>query len=244
MDQVFDFRECFLTLLRRFKLLLILALVCGILGGLFGFAVKADGFSGDLRDTYTVTSVVSVNLNRQEKDVPLSSIMTTIDGVLQSNYFQTTLMQAGFDKPELESAVAELFPQPETTELDEFKKTVKTSIKGNLILVEVTAHSQQNAQAYSIFSADYIAKEISGMVTTVSMTPKEKQTILQNSAVWTDKLVTTAKFGILGAAGGFGLGILWIFFFNIFSLKIKSADDLKTFGLPVLGIFDQPKGGR
>ena len=70
MDQVFDFREFFLTLLRRFKLLLILALVCGILGGLFGFAVKADGFSGDLRDTYTVTSVVSGNLNRQEKRCP------------------------------------------------------------------------------------------------------------------------------------------------------------------------------
>lgn len=237
MEQVFDFREFVLMLLKKCKLALILLLIFGVLGAAFGY------WRGS-RDSFLSTSSATVALVRESTDpAALTNTMKDISSLATSDYFYSGI------KPALKTALGEerylsLFPKAKEPTLSKLKEIVKFYTSGNLLMVDVTSSNPDLAAQAGAAAMDYALTEVGAANKTVMMQSHGQITVDVNeqngSSEWSEAL----KFGILGMAGGFALGILWIFFADVFSLKVTSANDLRKYKLPVLGELDITEGGR
>ena len=80
MDKVFDLREFILMLFKKFKLVLILAIVFGLLGGAYGYATFPK--SDKIRTSATAT----VSLVDKEQDATsLSSAISMVNSYITSD---------------------------------------------------------------------------------------------------------------------------------------------------------------
>lgn len=225
MEQVFDFREFMLLLLRKCRIPVILALVFGLLGGGFGFLTGGA-------EEYRSTAGVSVSIVASARDTaPLTDTMNSLNAILSDDYFYTSMVDFMREDmtPERFGALLEGKRNPTLSEL---KEVVKISVKGNLVLVTVQSGSSELTDAAADAGIRYAMSRIPQLNANVSVGEADLQTVNVSELEGGGRLNKALRFGILGLGGGIVLGVLWIFFFNVFDLKVRSADDLRKYGLP------------
>lgn len=237
MEQVFDFREFVMMLLKKCKLALLLLVIFGILGGAFGY------WRGS-HDNFLSTSSATVTLTKASLDPSaLTNSMSDINALSSSDYFYAGV------KPDLKEKLGEadylrLFPNGKEPTLSKFKEIVKFYTKGNLFLVDVTSSDTSLASRASTVAMEYALEEIAAANKLVTLESHGQITVDLNEQNGSDEWNEMLKFGILGMVGGLALGILWIFFADVFSLKVKSVNDLRKYNLPILGELEKSEGGR
>lgn len=228
MEQVFDFREFMLMLLRKWKLPIILLVILGILGAGFGF------WRGS-REAFLSTSSAAVTLSRTSLDPSaLTNSMSEINALSSSDYFYNGL------RPDLRDKLGEqvylsLFPKGKEPTLAKFKEIVKFYTKGNLFLVDVTSSDEAVANLASGIAMTYAREEIDNANPNISLADHGQLSVSLNEQNGTSSGSEALKFGLLGMAGGFALGILWVFLADVFSVKVSGPEDLKKYRLPLLG---------
>lgn len=228
MEQVFDFREFMFTLLKKCKLILILAVVFAILGAGFGY-LKSGG------EEYMTTAGASVGLAKVTlESAPLTDTMKNVDAIISDNFFYTGMVNH-IKKSMGNEKFDALLSHVKNPKLSDMKKIVKVYTKGNLILIDSTCEEPELTQDASRAGMEYILERLPKLNEYVNLTKQSEQTVdlrIQEGSSRTSEIL---KFGILGFGGGIVLGILWIFFVAVFDLRVKSAVDLKKYSLPVLG---------
>lgn len=239
MEQVFDFREFVFSLLGRIKLMLILGAVLGVLGA--GCGAYSASSAGGGEETFTATSAAAVNL-KDGGEIPywtLSNIMATIDAVSGSDFvyanFADELIAQGLSQalPAGASSAGEDVPAAD------IKTVVKFYCKGNLLLADATTGDRELSSQASQCAIAYLCRTVPQLLNHVEIVPLDRQTVSLITQPAPSKLRQGLKFGLLGAAGGIVLGILWGFFFDVFDLKVRSERDLQRYGVPVLGVLDE-----
>lgn len=229
MDKVFDLREFILLLLKKGKLFIIFAVVLGFLGGAFGFLNGGD-------ELYICTTSASVNTQNDGMTdaTALTSIMTSVKDTLSSDFFYTGIFQAIFESMTQEQ-VKLLFGNVEQPTVESLKNVIKLYVKGNLVLVDVTGEKQVVEPA-SELARGYVMGRLTQNINNIILEEEGKQVIKQSVQTGDTAKSRTLKFGILGFGGGLVLAALWIFFFDVMSVRVKKAEDLKRYGLPVFSI--------
>lgn len=236
MEQVFDLREFLVNIFKKFKLVLILAILFGIVGGAFGFLKAGD-------NEFTTSSSASVNImNDKATDATaLTSIMTSIKDTIGGDFFYTGILNSirkNVDSTEFN----QLFEGQKQPSIASLKDIIKIYVNGNLVLIDVVTSSEALSVEASSVGRKYIISQLSENINNITIKEQGQQTVnisMQNGNTPKDKAI---KFGILGFGGGAVLAILWIFFVDIMSLKIKSANDLKKYNLPILGEISKDRG--
>lgn len=228
MDQVFDFREFLLWLVKKCKVILLFAVILLILGAAFGW------YKGS-REQYMTTASANVNLSRRTTDsTALTSTMQSIKEYVTDNYFYNGLLDQM--RQELtQERFSNFFRGNKEPKLDDLKKVITVYTRGNLVLIDVISGDKQLSIDASKIGQDYIVKAVSQPYADVVVTVQGQQTVdlrIQNGDTVTADLL---KFGILGFGGGIVLGILFIFFVQIFDLRVKEASDLRHYHIPVFG---------
>ncbi len=234
MEQVFDFREFVFSVLRRIKLMLILGAVLGVLGA--GCGVYSASSAGGGEETFTATSAAAVNL-RDGGEIPywtLSNIMATIDAVSGSDF-----TYANFAEELAAQGLSQVLPKGEDISAADIKTVVKFYCKGNLLLADVTTGDRDLSSQASQCAIAYLSRTVPQLLNHVEIVPLDRQTVSLTTQPAPSKLRQGLKFGLLGAAGGIVLGLLWGFFFDVFDLKVRSERDLQKYGVPVLGVLDE-----
>lgn len=230
MEQVFDFREFTIYLWRRCKVILALALILAIAGGAYGYFVRSREVSDGIKDTYTVTSAVSVNTTSEE--TALASSMSTVDAVLSSDYFFDGLLKFLTSGEYIDCA--KLFNDPATATVADMKSAAKVSIKGNLIFFEVTTEDPALSERVAAAANERIVWVINNNISNLNAEALSRRMTSTNTAVAVSRAKIGLKFAIFGGVAGIGIGVLFYAFFNIFSLRVDTAQDLKKYGVPVL----------
>ena len=228
MEQVFDFREFMLTLLRKCRLIIILAVIFGVLGGIFGFIKGGE-------QQYMTTSGASVNYAKKTLETtPLTDTMKSIDSIIADNFFYTGLVNA-VQSGMTESEYAELMGGKKSLKLDDMKNYVKVYTKGNIVLIDTTSKNRELSAKASHIGIQFVLERIPEYNQNVTMSQQSEQTVNLNEQQGNNRKSGAIKFGILGFGGGIVLAILWTFFAGVFDLRVKCASDLKKYRLPVLG---------
>ena len=228
MEQVFDFREFMLTLLKKCKIIIILAVVFAVLGAGFGY-LKSGG------DKYMTTSGASVGLaKRTLESAPLTDTMKNVDAIISDNFFYTGMVNyikqsMGTDKFD------SLLSHVKNPKLSDMKTIVKVYTKGNLVLVDSICDDPELTKEASHAGIEFILERLPQLNEYVNLTQQAEQTVDLRIQEGSSRKSEILKFGILGFGGGIVLGILWIFFVAVFDLRVKSAADLKKYSLPILG---------
>ncbi len=239
MEQVFDFREFVFSVLDRIKLLLILGAVLGAAGA--GYGVYSASAAGGGEETFTATSAATVNLT-DGGEIPywtLSGIMATVDAVSGSDF-----VYANFADELAAQGLSQVIPAGtpsagEDVSANDIKTVVKFYCKGNLLLADVTTDDRELSSQASQCAIAYLSETVPSLLNHVEIVPQDRQTVNLTTQPAPSKLRQGLKFGLLGAAGGIVLGLLWGFFFDVFDLKVRSEKDLQKYGVPVLGVLDE-----
>lgn len=229
MDEVFDLREFIMYIVRKFKLVIVVALVCAVLGAAFGF------FSAG-KEKFTTTSSAGVNvITKTDSDATaLTSIMTNIKDTVAGDYFYTGVLnsiQKNVDSQEFNR----IFEGNKRPAIADLKKVIKIYVNGNLVLIDVTVTDEALSVEASNAGRTYIMEELSKNINNISVVERGFQTIsasLQTGEIPKTKAI---KFGVLGFGSGIILTVFYIFFVDVMSLKVKSIADLKKYKLPVFG---------
>ncbi|MFZ2538908.1 MAG: hypothetical protein WAX04_08390 [Oscillospiraceae bacterium] len=229
MEQVFDLREFIVNIFKKFKLVIIMAVVFGLLGGIFGFMRVGS-------DKFTTTSAGSVNIvtNRATDATALTSAMTSIKDTVSGDFFYTGVLNSikqNVDGGEFN----QIFGGQKQPSIASLKEIIRIYVNGNLVLIEVTTTNEALSVEASNAGRKYVIEQLGKNINNIEVKEQRQQTVntsLQNGDTPKGKAI---KFGILGFGGGLVLAVLWIFFIDIMSLKVKSADDLKKYNMPILG---------
>lgn len=235
MDQVFDFREFILKLWRKFRLALLLGLIFAILGGAFGYIKYPDG------DLIRTTSTANVTMNDKTKDpTALTNAMLTINPVISNDTFYLGLLQE-LGKTLEQDQLDDLFLGDVTPKIEDMKEVINVYTKGNVVFADVTSTNKTIADVASLSCINYSIKQITMFSDGVTAKLLEQQSVNMTEQNNDSKLKSIMLYTIFGFAGGIVLAILLIFFIDIVDLRVKHLDDLKRFGLPVLGDFTVKK---
>lgn len=228
MEQVFDFREFVLNITKRLKGILIFALILAVLFGGLGY-IKANS------DVYMTTYTATVNMTggNKEADV-LTGTMKNLTAILDSDYFYNNIVNE-IRKNMTSGEFEEIFSTNKELSINDIKDVIVLSIKGNVILIDISSSDKELSKEACEIGINYIVNEVPNMIhnTTVSALGSQTVNLSEQKGESTFKMV--ALFAALGLILGIGLGVIWIFFVDVFDLKLQSADDLRKFGLPVLG---------
>lgn len=238
MEQVFDLREFLIMLVKKARVFIVFALVLGILGALFGFLRKTE-------DVFTVTSSSSVNLSATVTEAAaLTNTMTTVRETITSDFCYNGAYLAIEEAIGTEKCV-KLFGSDAQPSVTALKEVIRFYTSGNLILAEATSTDILIATTVSQVSLDYLNARISENINNIVVTPLHQQTANKTEQEGASPLSNAVKFGLVGFIGGIVLALIWVFFFNVMSVKVNSDDDLKKYPYPILGSVspqpDKPK---
>ena len=238
MEEVFDFREFVLSLLKRIKGILISAIIFGLLGGGYGFLTA--GTVGEGGETFTATCAASVNVDDSGTITQWTpgSVMGYIDALTASDF-----VYAEFGDVLVQNGLGEVVGNTEEPTAADVQLAVKFYTKGNLLLADITTDSEEHSRQASEVALDYLATSFPKLLNHITVTPQGRQTINIVEMPAPSRVKRGLKYGLLGTAGGIVLGFLGSFFFDVFDLKLRSERDLKKFGIPVLGVVPR-KGGK
>lgn len=229
MEEFFDFREFMVNILKKFKLVLILALILGLLGAIFGYVKGVD-------HKFTTTTSASVNIKdiKVIEGTALESVMRSIKDTVSGSFFYTGIYNYISDNTSSEEYDV-FFNKDKHPSIEELKEIIKINVNGNLVLTDAIVVDEKLSVKVSSLCRQYVIEQLSNNINNVELKEQAIQTVntsLQNGD--TPKKKST-KYGLLGFGGGIVLAILWIFFVDVMSLKVKCADDLKKYNIPVLG---------
>ena len=230
MEEVFDFRSFVMGIVRRWKALCIPLVVFGLLGGAFGYARAS--MAGEQQPSYTATAAAAVNLV-DAGEIPywtLSGVMATVEAVSASDF-----TYANFADELADQGLSQIVGESADPSIDEIKQSIRFYIRGNLLLAEVTSHSQELSTQASQAGVTYLSEVLPELISHISVEPLDRQTVSMAVTPAPSKLRKAVKFGALGGAGGLVLGLLWIFCVDVFDPRAQSRRDLTRYGLPVLG---------
>lgn len=228
MEQVFDLREFIVGVFKKFKILLILAIVFAIAGGAFGYASFPNNDKVQSNATATV-----LMLDKKQNATALESAMKLINSYITSDTFYVALLSelsANLDQAYMRT----LFAGDETPKLDDVKEILKVYTKGNIVIVEVAASDAEITSKAAGLCIDYIVENVPQYNDTVEAALLSNETVNITKQNNDSAMKDAIKFAILGLAGGAALGILVIFFGDIFDLRVKKASDLRRFNIPIL----------
>lgn len=233
-QQFFDLREFLLLLLKKAKLFIIFAVVLAVLGGAFGFLTSGS-------DDFISTSSASVNTKNDISTdaTALTSIMSSIKETLNGDFFYTGILEqirSDMNNAEFES----LFGNSKQPSIASLKTVIRLYVNGNLVLVDVTGDEKLVAEASEI-AIKYVAERLSENINSINITVQRNQLVNKSLQTGDTAKSRAIKFAVLGFAGGIVLAALWIFFFDVMSLKVTSKEDLKKFKLPVSLLPDNGK---
>ena len=229
MEQVFDLREFIVAIFIKFKLVLIMAVVLGILGGAYGFLKEVE-------DEFTTTSSLSVNIEDKKLSdaTALTSVMTSIKDTVAGDYFYTGILSSireSVDTNEFDK----MFDGKQSPSIEQLKEVVKVYVNGNLVLIDVTSTQESLSVEASEAGTTYIMEQLGKNINNIDIMKQGHQTINTTLQKGETQQSNGIKFLLVGFAGGMGLAILWVLFIDIMSLKIRSAADLKKYNMPILG---------
>lgn len=239
MEQVFDFREFLLNLLKKGKFILILALALGIIGGAYGFFKQGSSLSGDIRDSYTATAAMSTNQKDITSSIPINTALLTVTANLSTDYFYEGLLE------EYRSAegglLADIFGKTDPTVAD-LRNKVTISTKGSLLFFAVSTENEEVSARAAEVGGNYVTETVNNTIASVYLTQLDRQSLTVDHHVAVSRMKVGMKYGILGVAAGLGVGILLLSFISIFSLKVQSVKDLRKYDIPILGELTRASG--
>lgn len=238
MENVFDFREFLLNLLKKGKFILILALVLGFIGAGYGYLKQGDSLSGDLSDTYTATTTLAANLKDPGSAISVNTALLTVTANLSTDYFYEGLLEEY--RNDESGLLAELFPGKAEPTAGDVRNIVAITTKGSWLFFAVTTENEIVSARAAEAGGKYVSTLMNDTLTNVTMDQMTRQSITANHHVAVSRMKVGIKFGLLGVAAGLGIGILLLSFVSIFSLKVSSAKDLRRYDAPILGELAKP----
>lgn len=228
MEQVFDLREFIIKMFKKFKLAIILGIVFGILGAAFGYIKYPDG------DLIKTTSSASISFEDERQDATaLTNATTNINSIITYDTFFYGILQqltTELSQEELE----DIFDGDTTPKIDEVKDIISVYVKGSVVMADVTCMNQELSAKASKICIDYAIEEIPSFFVGTTVKFLKSQSVNMTKQNNDSRVKEVVKFGVLGLGGGIVLALFIIFFVEIIDLRVKSSDDLKRFGLPVL----------
>lgn len=224
-QEVFDLREFLLLMLKKSKLFIVLALVFAILGGAFGFFTANE-------NSFVATTSASVNTNNEMTDATaLTSIMTSVKDTINGDFFYTGILEA--IRADMDtSEFSKLFGNSKQPSIANLKTVIRLYVNGNLVLVDVTGDEKLVLEASNI-ARKYVVERLLKNINSITITEQSEQVINKSLQTGDTAKSRGIKFALLGFGGGIVLAALWIFFFDVMSLKVKDKEDLKRLKLPV-----------
>lgn len=229
MEQVFDFREFVIKMFKKFKLALIVGLIFCLFGGAFGYIRYPNA------DQMKTTSSASISFADNIQDATaLSNALTNINAVVTYDNFYVGILQQLSDNLSVEE-IDVLFPWDNTPQIKDLKDIISIYIKGSVVFADVTTNDAELAKKASKVCIDYASQTIPTFFEGTTVKYLNQQTVnitsQNNDSIQNNML----KFAVLGLGAGIVLSLLFIFFVDILDLKVKTQDDLKKYGLPILG---------
>lgn len=223
MDKVFDFREFVLGFVKKFKLLFILALVFAILGGAFGYMRYPKN------DIYFSSSTATIStIDKTQDSTALSNAMIMLNAYVTSDSFYTEMLNELAVTMD-DKTLATLFDGDSTPNLQKVKEIVSVTTKGNIVIVGVSAADKILPQKTSELCADYVVGNVTKYNDALSAKKLGNEVVNLTKQQNSSALSNALKFAILGFGGGVILGILVIFFVDVFDLRVKSISSLNHF---------------
>lgn len=227
MEQVFDFREFLLSLAKKMRLVILLGAIFLVLGGGFGI-YKA------MSEVFVSTASANVNIIQDSQTVNIKDVMANIDSVITGDYYYTGILES-IKKNMDNDGFLKLFSNQKEPKIRDLKEIIKVYTQGNLVLIDVTASDGVVAQDAAVVGMNYLIDQIPNFIKTVVVSEQGQHTINLKEKDGDTIFSQAFIFGILGLIAGIAIGVLSIFFVDIFDLRIKSKDDLKQYKLPILG---------
>lgn len=208
MEQVFDFREFIVNIFKRYKLVLVPALIFCLLGSLFGL-YKASG------EHYMTTYTANVNMTsaNTEADV-LTGTMKNITAIIESDYFYNNIVDE-IKKEMTNGEFSEIFSDDKEPSISKIKEVIVLHTKGNLILLDITSERPELTKEACEIGINYIVREIPSMINNISVSSLGSQTVDISEQKGETVGKDVALFGILGLVGGIAIGVLFIFFSEV-----------------------------
>lgn len=229
MEQVFDFREFVIKMFKKFKLAIILGLIFCLLGGAYGYLSYPNV------DLMKTTSSASISFADSQQDATaLSNAITNINAVVTYDTFYVGILQQLSNELSVDE-MNELFPGDSTPKIKDVKELISIYIKGSVVFADVSCNNTDISKKASKVCIDYAIQKIPTFFEGTSVKYLNQQTVNMTNQSNDSKLKDTVKFAVLGFGGGIVLALLFIFFVDILDLRVKSKDDLKKYGLPILG---------
>lgn len=236
MEEFFDLREFIVMIFKKSKLIIIAAVAFLVLGVAYGYLTVSP-------DKFTTTSSTSVNILQAKATdaTALTNVMTSIKDTVAGDYFYTGVLNSlkqSVDNDEFN----QIFAGNKQPAISELKKIIKIYVNGNLVLVDVTTTDEALSVEASQVARTYVTQQLQKNINNIDLKEQGSQTVnasLQSGDTTKSRVL---KFGVLGLGGGIVLSALFVFFVNVMSLKVKSANDLKKYHLPVFE--EYAKGGK
>lgn len=228
MDKVFDLREFILMLFKKFKLVLILAVVLALLGGVYGYV----DFPKEDRIQTSATATVSL-VDKEQDATALSSAIGMVNAYITSDTFYTSLLNELSEKMDIKK-LEKLFGGDSTPNMQDVKKVMRIFTRGNIIVAELTSNNKDIPAESANLCIDYIVENVPKYNDTLSATRLGAETInltQQNNDTLNKSVI---KFAVLGFGGGMVLAILLIFFVDVMDLRVKKASDLNRCNIRIL----------
>lgn len=229
MEQVFDFREFVIMMVKKFKLVIILGLIFAVLGAIFGYIKYPD------TDLIKTTSSASLSITDKTQDATaLANAATNVNAVVTYDTFYVGVLEQ-LAQTLNEEEMNILFEGDRTPKITDLKEYITMYVKGNVVYADVTSHDEEVSQKASKLCIDYAIEQIPTFSEDVAVKFLQQQNVNLTKQNNDTLLKSVLLYGILGLVGGIVIGVLWVFFVDIFDLRVKTASDLRKYGLPVLG---------
>lgn len=229
MEKIFDLREFLLDLYQKCKISLILAIVLGLTGAMYG-AVSNE------TDVYVSQSAASINLmhnNVYETD-GLDIIMGNVRESVTSNYFYIAILNE-LNSIFTQEEIDDLFNETLNPTINDLRKILNIYTSGNNVIIEIKANNSVVAQKYSNTIREITAKKIAQNIQNVTITIQDQYVYNQMLQTGNNTSISILKFAVLGAGAGIVISIFYLFFFNIIDTRVKSISDLEKYNLPIFG---------
>lgn len=229
MEQVFDLREFVCKIFKKGLAFLAAGIVLAAAGAAYGYTRTPE-------QKYTSTSSASVNITDSavSDSTAITAVMTAVRESITSDFFYNDAYET-LETTLGAEAASDFFSSSHQPSVADLKNTIRLSASGNLIFAAATSKDSAVATTVSDIIIENIISKLSQNISNVNITKQGSQVINTGLQEYDGAVKTALKYSIIGFIAGIVLVLVWVFFFDIMTLKLKSADDLKKFLLPILG---------
>ncbi|MDC7783881.1 YveK family protein [Priestia megaterium] len=217
MEETLSIKDIFITLKKRWKLIVLLTMISTLIGGTISYFW--------LTPVYQASTQILVNQKKTDNPLDPSQIQTNIDMI--NTYSEIIKSPAILDK-----VINELDLKQSVNQLSQ-KITITSKEKSQVFLLTVQDTDPRNAVKIANVVSKTFQKEIKGIMNVDNVNVLAKAKIKDNTTpIKPNKVLNIAISVIIGLAVGIGLA----FILKYLDKSIKDESDIENFiKIPVLG---------